>query len=139
MTKEDRLLEIEDYVAYLDALYYQTFDEVDRLLVKVRVLGFSQGATTACRWLSRGTASADQLILWAGSLPHDLIWETDAPLLRRLQPVLVVGDQDEFVTPELLQNQQKILDQHNVPYQLITFEGKHRLNTDILKQLANHI
>src|SRR6266498_2722637 len=64
MTREDRLTEIEDYVQYLDAVHADVVGSVDRSLVKVRVLGFSQGAATACRWASTGASRVDRLIVW---------------------------------------------------------------------------
>ena len=63
MTKEDRLTEIDDYLAYLDALYDRIFESVDRSRVTVHVLGFSQGAATASRWATLGRAHTDRLIL----------------------------------------------------------------------------
>jgi len=51
MTREDREAEIMDYVGYLDTLYDRVFDNIKRPAVTVRLLGFSQGADTACRWI----------------------------------------------------------------------------------------
>jgi len=49
MTKEDRLNDIADYVAYLDQLYHKVFSSVNRNNLKVNLLGFSQGGATATR------------------------------------------------------------------------------------------
>ncbi|NIM48528.1 MAG: phospholipase, partial [Gemmatimonadales bacterium] len=65
MTSEDRLSEISDYVDYLDALYEHVLKRHRRSSVDVYVLGFSQGAATAARWISHGSATTDRLILWA--------------------------------------------------------------------------
>src|SRR5215211_5481963 len=59
MTSEARELEIDDYVAYLDDLHaHLTADAVaggaDPDSLRVRVLGFSQGAATAARWVALG-------------------------------------------------------------------------------------
>ena len=50
MTREDRLNEIEDYVAYLDGLA----EELGAARHRMTVLGFSQGVATATRWVVRG-------------------------------------------------------------------------------------
>ena len=39
MTREDRLNDIKDYVIFLDAVYQQIFEQVDRSSVKVSVFG----------------------------------------------------------------------------------------------------
>ena len=53
MTREDRLSEIGDNVAYLDALARHIFRRVERERVLLRVVGFSQGAFAAARWTVR--------------------------------------------------------------------------------------
>lgn len=68
MTSEDRLTEIEDFSHYLDALLRQLLPACPPD-VQVTVLGFSQGATTASRWLLRGSFTPAHLILWAGTFP----------------------------------------------------------------------
>src|SRR6266513_3311805 len=50
MTREDREAEIDDYVAYLDAVYADVFESLDRARVTVHALGYSQGAATVSRW-----------------------------------------------------------------------------------------
>ncbi|HEX7024003.1 MAG TPA: hypothetical protein VF187_04210, partial [Gemmatimonadales bacterium] len=63
MTKEDRDVEIEDYVRYLDLLA----DQVIRALPgkpRVEIHAFSQGTATACRWVAFGRpAGVDRLML----------------------------------------------------------------------------
>ncbi|MFN8394410.1 MAG: hypothetical protein U0176_07030 [Bacteroidia bacterium] len=61
MTKEDRLHEIQDYVAYLDAVLANGTGDQD--LPEVVLLGFSQGATTAWRWLMKGKIRPQQFIM----------------------------------------------------------------------------
>ncbi len=136
MTKEDRLTEIDDYLAYLDALYDRVFETLDPSRVSVHVLGFSQGAATASRWTALGRVEADRLILWAGQLAHDLDLAAHAETLRRLNLTLVVGTEDEFVTPERLAGLEAILIEHSIPYRLRPFKGDHRLDIETLKLLA---
>lgn len=136
MTKEDRLTEIDDYLAYLDTLYDHVLETIEQDAVAVHVLGFSQGAATASRWVTLGAMQADRLILWAGELAHDLDLNAHAPALRNLHLTGVVGDQDEFITPERIKYLQDVLHEHDIPHRLITFEGKHRMDAETLKTLA---
>ena len=135
MTKEDRLHEIDDYLAYLDAVAVCVLRALPDD-ASVTLLGFSQGATTACRWTTMGEIEADRLILWAGGLPHDLDFDTHAPALRRLGLTLVLGTDDEYITTEHIAEQQAILDRHAIPHRFIRFDGDHRLHAETLQALA---
>lgn len=137
MTREDRLTEIGDYLAYLDALHDQVFERVDRRSVTVHVLGFSQGGATASRWATLGRVDADRLILWAGELAHDLDLAAYAETLSRRQLTLVVGTEDEFITPKRLEKLEALLLEHSIPYRLHSFKGTHKMDADALKLLAN--
>ena len=136
MTREDRLTEIDDYLAYLDTLHDQIFERVARSRVTVHVLGFSQGGATATRWATLGRVDADRVILWASDLPHDLDLTAHADTLRRRTLELVVGTEDEFLTPTRLAEQEALLSEHSVPYRLRTFTGPHGMHAETLKMLA---
>ncbi len=136
MTKEDRLTEIDDYLAYLDAVYDRLFESMDRSRVTVHVLGFSQGAATASRWTTLGHVDADRLILWAGDLAHDLDLAAHAETLQGLTLTLVVGTDDEFVTPERLAGLEALLIEHSIPYRLRPFKGPHRMDAEKLTMLT---
>ena len=126
----------DDYLAYLDALYNHLFESIDRRRVTVHVLGFSQGAATASRWTTLGHAEADRLILWAGDLAHDLDLAAHAETLRRLTLTLVVGTDDEFVTPKRLAGLEALLIEHSIPYRLRPFKGPHRMDAETLALLT---
>lgn len=136
MTREDRLADINDYIAYLDALYAQVFDGLDRGRTSVHVLAFSQGTATACRWLAEGTASADRLILWGGAVPHDFSFEQHRARLNALRLTLVAGTEDEYATPERVRKEEARLRQEAIAFQSVAFEGGHRLDADVLRELA---
>jgi len=123
MTREDRLNDIKDYVIFLDAVYQQVFEQVDRPSVQVSVLGFSQGTATASRWLSLGDVEADQLILWAGLLPPELIDENKLEIFKKTKLNLVAGENDEYANQEKILEQETNLKENSVPYKLIKFAG----------------
>jgi len=136
MTRDDRETEIADYVAYLDALYSHVFARVERAAVRVRVLGFSQGAATAARWVTHGAVRADHLILWAGALPPDIDLDAVRPALDALRLSLVFGDGDEYATPELVAAEEARLRRHGIRYSRVPFGGGHRLDAHVLARLA---
>ena len=135
MTREDRLRETEDYVAYLDAVHDEVAGRSDRTGARLRVLGFSQGAATAARWALRARARVDRLILWAGLLPPEIEPRVEADRLNTLDLVVVAGDQDEWVTAGL-SIMTAALEEAGVRYRLITFDGGHALDEVTLRRLA---
>jgi len=136
MTREDRLTEIADYVAYLDALYAQVFALVDRARVRVVALGFSQGVATACRWVARGSSRIDRLVLWGGLVPPEIDSARDATPLRTLRLTRVLGERDEFATPELVRAEDERLTAVGLDAPLLRFDGGHELHAPTLLALA---
>jgi predicted esterase len=134
MTREDRLTEIDDYVAYLNQLAASILP-TDHSQVQITVLGFSQGAATVSRWLSRAQFRPAHLILWAGAFPLDMDFTVATGLLRNLPVTIVCGDQDEYIKLEDLEKQAAFLRNLGVEPQVITFSGKHTLNGPVLQHL----
>lgn len=135
MTREDREVEMDDYVAYLDTLQAELFEQVRRESVRLVVLGFSQGTATASRWAVRGRARVDRLVLWAGLLPPDVDPAVQRDRLDRLDMVLVAGDKDDYVTPARLAEQRSALDRAGVRHRAITFDGGHAIEPGALRSL----
>lgn len=138
MTKEAREAEIDDYVAYLDdlAATLTGSGNAPRSSSPTRtVLGFSQGAATATRWAVLGNTPIDRLILWAGSPAQDLDYATHADSLRAMSPALVVGDDDPWITAERRGQVTHMLAAHDIPVEVHTFPGGHRLSRDVLRDL----
>jgi predicted esterase len=134
MTREDRQAEINDYVEYLDALWRQvSAASPDARLV---VLGFSQGASTAARWAALGCASPSLLVLWAGSLPRDLLEGTALAKLKAIPLVLVGGRDDRFAPDELVQEEERVLRSAGLEPRIVRFDGGHVIDAAVLEELA---
>ena len=135
MTRDDRLHEIDDHIGFLDQL-------ADSVLVQcpadvnVTVLGFSQGTATVSRWLAQARFRPAQLILWAGGFPDDLDPDDAQKLLKNLPLTIVLGTDDEYISPSQMAHQQQQLQQLGATPTLITFSGKHELNRAVLAELA---
>ena len=135
MTREDRTSEINDYVTYLDVVYARVFKKVDRARVQTVALGFSQGATTASRWITQGRADIDRLLLWAGTLPPDIDLEAKRLVLSDAGLTIVAGEKDEFVDSKRIEEEKRRLEEGGIPYELIRFKGGHELDDDVLENL----
>ena len=136
MTREDRETEIADYVAYLDTLYDEILTRVRRDNVSVTVVGFSQGGATANRWLTRGRARADRLIMWGALLASDSDLEQAATFFRDVKLTIVYGKRDQFADEGMIANYEALLRSKHVPHEVVTFDGGHRMDRDTLQALA---
>ena len=136
MTREDRDVEIDDYVSYLDSLYEEVFRTIDRSKARVTVLGFSQGGATANRWLTRGKAKADKLLMWGSLLASDADLNEAAEFFRKVELTIVYGTRDQFGDPRMIADYESILKANGIPYNLLTFDGGHRMDRETLRLLA---
>jgi predicted esterase len=136
MTPEDRECEIEDYVSYLDLLHDEIFSTVQRLKVKLWVLGFSQGVSTVARWVVRGKAEPDRVVFCAGILPPEITASDARRLATRSPLTIAVGDRDEFARPDVVAAQEERLKALNVEHRSISFEGGHEITPELLSRLT---
>jgi predicted esterase len=137
MTSEDRENEIEDYVGYLDSLHDEVFSIVPREKVRLWVLGFSQGTATVVRWVTRGKADPDRVVVWAGMLPPELTADSARALTRRAPLTVVFGSDDEFATPERVAAQETRLRELGVRHETVRFAGGHEIVPNALQTVAN--
>ena len=135
MTREDREAEIDDYVAYLDAVYDEIMSKIDRKDASITALGFSQGGATANRWLTRGRSRADRLIMWGSLIASDADLNQAATFFREVKLEIVIGKKDQFANEKMIEDYQRVLTQNGIPFELVTFEGGHRMDRDTLASL----
>jgi len=133
MTREDRVSEIADYIALLDAVV------ADAGLVPsgLTVLGFSQGAHTACRWVATRQA-VRRIILWGSRLPEDLETSGFCEALRGTEVTLVAGRSDRLARPEQLETDIKRIRAMGLGVNLVVFDGGHELDPTTIEQIASH-
>jgi predicted esterase len=133
MTREDRLHEIEDHIAYLDRIANEQARK-SAPGTPINALGFSQGVATVSRWATQGSTPLDRLVLWAGSLPPEL----DIDTLRTWQDLrvdLVLGDQDQYANKETLEATAQRMRSAGVPHHTHLFQGGHQLDALTLQRI----
>jgi len=138
MTSEDRLTDIDDYVAYLDRLYDATLAEtgVERNAVRVVAVGFSQGVHTLCRWLAFGRARIDRAVLWGATVPPDLDLAAHGEALATADLQLVVGEADEYFDASAVERHESRLREAGVGFRSWSYPGGHRIDEDTLAAIA---
>jgi predicted esterase len=135
MTREDRLSDIEDYVEYLDALHAHISASLEGASFSFTAFGFSQGVATVARWLERTSVRVDRALLWGGILPVDVDLAA-ARALRAARITVIAGTADEHATTELLALQHTRLAASGIAYELVSFNGSHRIDREVLGRLA---
>jgi predicted esterase len=133
MTKEDRLVEIDDYVRYLDAVAGEVLKGLDREKIEIIVLGFSQGTATGGRWVFNGSIEADALILWGGMIAPEL----DLANLKPGQLTLVLGRSDEYADADKTAAERKRLADAGVEYRWVEYDGGHHMDLAVINDLAD--
>jgi len=129
MTKEDRQTDIDNYITYLNALYRQ---EITQTNIPVTVLGFSQGAATASRWVADGQVNLDRFILWAGILPPDMDFEAGREALRNKETYMVYGTEDPYLNDSRFTELDLLSNRLGIYPQRIVFKGQHEIHAPTL-------
>jgi predicted esterase len=135
--KED---EVEDYIPYLNSVFNEATQNIDLKNIKLNVLGFSQGCTTACRWLNQLETSASNFIVWAAYFSKGIEDVIDPKKLSGSNNFYVYGTQDIYLKdhPELvLQMKTNMIETINA--EIITFDGDHRIEMPVLKEVLSKL
>lgn len=135
LTREDREVEIADAVGYLDLLW-QTLAPRLAQDGQLGVLGFSQGAAMAARWIERGTVHPHHTVLWGIALPPEVIPGLGARLRDR-ELTLVAGRGDPFVPPGSIEEQVRQLSAAGVWARAERFDGGHDLPPEVLRRVTS--
>ncbi len=139
MTSHQRLLEIEDYLNYLDQLYDMLKDEMT-VGQKLNVLGFSQGSATMWRWISHRRPALNGVVVWAGEYPPDVDYGSMKEYLSSIHhKFYCLGDQDEFITAQSYQKLSDMATREGLDFQLHTFKGIHKIDRTLLSEIASQL
>ena len=131
MTREFREQAIHNDVTYLQQIY-QTLALQDKRVV---LFSFSQGGATLIRWVVRHRVPFQKMIVWAGGFPPDVDPIVCREVFSGKSLFYVYGDQDQYITPERIAQQKTLFQQFHFHPEIIKFEGKHVIDSDMLHQL----
>ncbi|MCO4760665.1 MAG: dienelactone hydrolase family protein [Myxococcales bacterium] len=133
-TIPDRPIDMEDTYRWLDAAAERLDAEAgDGARV---LLGFSQGSIMAARWVIQRDRVWDAVLIWGGAIPRGVDPHALAARSKTGRVELVVGDRDQFATPERRAQMKAALSAAGVPVNVRTFPGGHRLDDGTLEALA---
>lgn len=134
MTREDRASEIEDQAEWLDRVLAAYRPRVAPGAPLV-VLGFSQGAAAASRWIGRRDVAVSHLICWGASIAPELPLDRES-VLGRTRCTIVIGERDQFIDADQVRAERARLDGAGFRYAFESFAGGHRLDDATLRRVA---
>jgi len=130
LTKENTQKEITNTLNYLDTVYQA---EQIPSNINLIIFGFSQGVSIATRWIAQRNIKCNTLVLYAGKIPREFT-KDDFNDISNI--IFIVGDKDEYVTPEILKSEKEYsntLFSNRIEY--ITFNGVHEMKRDLIHKL----
>lgn len=134
MTRHERESAIANNHDYLNGLLENILLKYTKTPI-IKVLGFSQGAATATRWVSQLPMSVDSLILWSGGFAHDLNLRETGEKLKNTEIMIVLGNNDNLITPDSIQKQDEFISTLPLKVEKLQFEGGHDLNIPLLQKI----
>lgn len=134
MTSRDRLQEIDDFSHYLSQLYVQYQSQLPDTCQKI-VMGFSQGGTTAFRWLHDRAVDVDVLLAYSCWIPEDIDLTQSATILNDLQMIYTYGRSDAFLTEERIAAVHTIIQKNNLSISIQPYDGKHKIDRKHLREI----
>ena len=132
MTKRDRYDEINDNVAYLNALYNRYCRHVNQQ-TEIILFGFSQGCATLWRWIHAVKPRFKMLINWGGWIPEDISYLHMSGYLSDKDIRMYYGKSDRFFNEEMNAQIQKVIKDNRLVVNISNFEGKHNIPQQVLQ------
>ena len=126
MTKDDRENEIKDYVAYLNQVFQKIQAEKPEHAT-MKVLGFSQGATTISRWLNNNALNIEEMVLYAGELGAEMLANPQEIAFSEKRKIFVYGTSDQYITAEKVAAVSALFS--GLGFAIRTFEGGHEIHS----------
>ena len=132
MTKEDRLDEIADYVQFLELLRNKIGWDKNPS-VQVIYLGFSQGVNTLIRWMANIHQRCDHLLLWAGSLPEDMLLEQHQSYFGKIYVHYFIGKSDPYFNQNRTAEIELVATRAGINAKVQWFDGDHKVDETVLR------
>ncbi|MFY0607051.1 MAG: hypothetical protein JXR10_10065 [Cyclobacteriaceae bacterium] len=134
MTKEDRLMEIDMQMRYIDGILNK--EKVHSADVEINYFGFSQGVATMFRYSAYAKLPFRKMIVWAGSVPPELEKKDFDFVNNKVSVQYFTGRQDPFYKEGMEQDQiariKSLMDITPVTH---WFDGKHEVIQDLVSEL----
>lgn len=133
MTSEDRFNEIKDQVNYLDLMLKEVLNSIQKSQLKISIIAFSQGVSTAARWLINSkNIEPNKIVFWAGSIPEEYFLNDK---VKAIETFYVYGDKDPYVKKKDVDSKVRQINKIGFDFQIIEFEGLHEIKKEIFEKI----
>ncbi len=135
MTKDDRSVDIEDNMNYLNSLMESVYAKLHPE-AEVYVLGFSQGCPTAARYVMQAPSLPKAFIGYASDIPKDT-FETKEQLSKweSMKVCLAIGNDDPYIPQNRIEPHLQEL-KTAIPHLLyLPYDGDHRILSEPLNKI----
>jgi predicted esterase len=136
MTKLERENDIVENNQYIESLFQKVSKDIGHSNFQLNVLGFSQGSATACRWIFSANNKTNNFIVWAGDIPKDCLKDENRSKWNSLNTFLVFGTKDPLITTDLSLKFQKRISEYKLNFDLVEYDGDHRIFPKVLKEVS---
>ena len=102
------------------------------------ILAFSQGGTTAFRWLHAREIEADHLIPYACWIPEDIPLSESKTDLTKINLLFTYGTKDQFLTQKRIAMVNAVIAQNNLTVNSLPYQGDHRVSKEQLQNIFEH-
>lgn len=134
LTKDNTSQGMSNVINYFDAIFNN--EGLPQKGKEFIVLGYSQGVSVALRYLAKKKVNCDKLIIHSGGIPKELESQDFKYLNPNCKVYLVYGNNDEFLTKERLKDEfEKANSLFPKQLEICSFEGRHIVNVDFIKNL----
>jgi predicted esterase len=134
MTKDDRLVDIDDNISLLNNLSNQLWKTLNPETCSFTLLGFSQGCPTAARYAMQADRLPNRFIAYASDIPKDTLNEECMKKWNEMDVNLLIGDNDVFISEERIAEHRNQLLEAGLIYNWIPYQGDHRIFSDVLTE-----
>tara|TARA_R110002050_G_scaffold300793_1_gene472794 strand:+ start:1275 stop:1946 length:672 start_codon:yes stop_codon:yes gene_type:complete len=134
MTSDLREYDIVNNIEFLNCVIQDLYDKGISNDVQFGVLGFSQGAPTAFRWVSQLKVEIGCLVAWGSDIPKDVYLDNIKRLkINQSKIKLVIGSSDEYISSEKVDDYIMEMHEQGVEFDFHTFEGGHNLHAETIR------
>jgi predicted esterase len=134
MTKQDRLTEIDDFSIYLSDLYEKYTNQIPKGCKRI-IFGFSQGGTSAFRWMYKNKVSYDKILAYSSWIPEDLDFSKSQTPIHEKKIIYTIGKQDQFTSEEKRALLKEIIRRNGLHVDFEYYDGMHRVEKKQLKYI----
>ena len=128
MTSRFRLDEIRDNNNYLSNVFHTEINKDSKKII----FGFSQGGTTAWRWIHDRRPEFDVFVNYAGWIPEDIDLKLLAQYMDGKRLVFIYGTQDEYLTKDRIETLKMIIDRSGLDIEVISYNGNHSISQEMI-------